>query len=137
MSKVHGRAADPGLRDLSEDDLGALERLAGTHEQQAPHLWGRVRTLVVDERHRRTGTAQARLRPEGSTQFEIPTSAMKSVASKRALDSVESAWRELRQAALQYTTNGAQARALCRVFERLGFDPARPQSALRPAARAH
>jgi hypothetical protein len=31
---------DPGLRELSEVALGALERLAGAHELQAPRAWG-------------------------------------------------------------------------------------------------
>jgi hypothetical protein len=124
MSKVPSRGADPGLRDLSQDDLGALERLAETHEQQVPQVWRRVRMLVVDERKRRTGTAQSRLRSEGSRQSEIPISEPKAVQSKRALNSIESVWRELHQAASQYTTDGARARALCRVLERLGFDPA-------------
>jgi len=34
---------DPGLRELSEGDLDALERLTGSYEQQAPHAWRRVR----------------------------------------------------------------------------------------------
>jgi hypothetical protein len=143
MSKVHRRPiGDPGLRELSEDDLGALERLAGAHEQQAPYAWRRVRTLIVDERQRRTGITQARLPPgrtrlAGSKQFEIPIFAMKSAQNKRAFNSIKLAWRELRPVALQYTTNGAQARALCRVIERLGYDQAPRQVADRPDADAH
>lgn len=129
MSRVDRRAIDdPGLRELSADDLGALERLAGAHELQAPRTWGRLRVLIGDERQRRTGRTQVRLTPggapwEGSKQFEIPISAMKSAENERAFKSIELARRELREAALQYTTNGAQARALCRVLERLGYDP--------------
>jgi hypothetical protein len=143
MNRAHRRAIDdPGLRELSEDALGALERLAGAHELQAPRAWERLRVLIGDERQRRTGRTQVRLAPEGarlggSKQFEFPISAMKSAENERAFKSIELAWRELRQAALQYTTNGAQARALCRVLERLGHDQAPPQVAKEPNADAH
>jgi len=125
ITTVHRRAIDdPGLRELSEDALGALERLAGAHELQAPRAWGRLRVLIGDERQRRTGRTQVRLQPRvarlgRSKQFEIPISAMKSAENERAFESIGLARRELRHAALQYTTDGAQARELCRVLERL------------------
>jgi hypothetical protein len=143
MTRGNRRAIDdPGLRELSEVALGALERLAGAHELQAPRAWGRLRVLIGDERLRRTGRTQVRsaargARLGGSKQFEIPISAMKSAENERAFRSIELAQRELRQAALQYTTNGAQARELCRVLERLGHDQAPLRVAKGPDDDAH
>jgi len=143
MTRVRTRANEaPGLRELSEDALSALERLAGEHELQAPRAWGRLRILIGDERRRRTGRTQMRLpsggaRPEGSKQFRLPISSMKSAENEQAFKSIELARRELRQVALQYTTNGAQARALCRVLERLGHDQAAQQVAKSPDADAN
>src|SRR5216683_8150930 len=64
MSKERKPAVeDPGLRELSEGDLDALERLTGSYEQQAPHAWRRVRDLITDERLRRERMMRARLKP--------------------------------------------------------------------------
>jgi hypothetical protein len=115
--------------------------MAEARELQAPRAWGRLRVLIGDERQRRTGSTPVRSAPGGarlrrSKQFEIPLSAMKSAENERAVRSIELAQRELRPAALQFTTNGAQARELCRVLERLGHDQVPQQVAKTPDADA-
>jgi hypothetical protein len=126
MSKERKPAVeDPGLRELSEGDLDALERLTGSYEQQAPHAWRRVRDLITDERLRRERMMRARLKPGGvrsglPVQFVSPAATLAPARIKRAFISIESAWREMRPVALKHTTDGARARALCRVLERLG-----------------
>lgn len=124
---------DPGLRELSGEDLGALERLAGAHQLQARHAWGRLRVLIREEQQRRMGKTQVGLPLEGTrlkacSEFEVPAAAMNSTESERAFTSIESARKELREAALQHTAGGAQARALCRVLERLAREQAPQQS---------
>jgi len=116
---------DPGLRELSEGDLDALERLTGSYEQQAPHAWRRVRDLITDERLRRERMMRARLKPGSArsglpVQFVSPPATLAPARIKRAFISIESAWREMLPVALKHTTDGARARALCRVLERLG-----------------
>ena len=91
---------DPGLRELSEGDLDALERLTGSYEQQAPHAWRRVRDLITDERLRRERMMRARLKPGSArsglpVQFVSPPATLAPARIKRAFISIESAWREM------------------------------------------
>jgi hypothetical protein len=83
------------------------------------------------------GLSPEGVRLEGSKQFEIPISAIKFAEIEQAFKSIELARCELQQAALQHTTNGAQARALRSVLERLCHDQATQQVVKRSDAHSH